>query len=1691
MGTSYIDFSAFRPFPGGKALADYLRHGTIPGSGHPSFVSTNMKLDDADPMEPHLVASRLIDLPAAAEGGMMAVLSLMDPYKLTNKHYALKTFADYERALEIELDQLRRALGSRLKVVVCMLSSIPVPDAGMQDKGGYEAAATVKVEQLMAEIIGIDVYILTGFSRIADREGSENGYVVQNWAGDDVLVVPIGHKYGKSVEVVNAAFNVHGYLLAKHSGKQTIELNCSVPEHQGMQELVVEYETKHQQITSEVVVLQTAKTIPFEEVEVMLLENNTCVDLQSQNWSELVPACGCRVSQCEIGSAVADALANHDFGDGGAAISDFAVINSGAIRSGLNKGDVKIGAFLSMMPFLNSVVRLDNVSATIVKRMLQHSISFLGDPEVLKDPSGRYLQVSSGIRFAWYFEGNVPTLGRVEVFSDAGDASKGAWNILSDERAYSIVVTDFIAGGGDDFTMLEDFSGKKTVGLITEYEAVFNYLSRDEFNGMLRNSKELHGDDADILRAKSCRHQAYRVCQSPSLSIISLGLFCGTNGVQSLQQCDHAYHAVEVINNKTDGFVDELLPFAKIVIHETHVQIGCNKNEAVEGYMDQRRLIDVPFRSSSGKHVATIGALCSEDVAAITAAGWRNKTNAPEVVIAAVSTAGILSNSKKYPNLVRMSTSETELNPGLAMMNTAFGWHRVAIIHENTLWGIDAAAHFERAMLARKAESTLLFTSFSGLNRKQCLGTNALPDAYAIQPFREGCDPPTSFNKERFLRSYSNGGAGDQCDRSVEGGSFCAEDVLEELVRLQARIVYIAAEPAIQRHIYRALYLNRNIESRTMYGEGYAWITAWITESIYQKQALQSEMPTLDVDAAQGALGILGFVEDQTYDPHLKPNLTPRNTKQLGKYAKLWGERSCRAACCTGNTIDCKRAAGTNVTIPGQLYCDVDGNGGTMPTYGKAMVDAVLAFATAMEKNDLFRNPTPNRLYEQIVTSQTIDGITGPVTFLDDSGDRLGDLVIKNLQRRGNPNTVPVAADFVFVDVGSYTITPGTKIRSFGWNDNEIQFPGINVTDPPSDVPVNNASVDVSVVEVVEIRAGVNGMIVGFSTLGLVIVAFVSFHAYKHWKSKQPVDFTEQFEKMLQDGDIKQNQLEDDAHPREIKRKALELVSQVGSGKFGSVWKGVLDEGDGRPPYTVAAKTVIDDESDDAMQELLSEAVVMAQVGSHTHLVSIIGVITSGLPLVLVLAYCEHGSLLGLLKKKYADGARATLTSKLNMASEIANGMEFLASKFFVHRDLACRNVLVGIGKTNEGQRRISTAGMVCKIADFGLSRGSGKPHTNTDDLAYTHEDYYQSTTGIFPVRWTAPEAMSDFKFSTATDVWSFGIVMIEIMQDGSCPYNNMPNPKVIEMVQTGQRHPQVPGCPDAVHAVLLQCWDINPSKRPTFEMLQSLLEPLCEDVRESLIWGGNLNSSSVVARQRTPGYVGHRSPDIQPTAHADAHNQPTRQSSFEGESPYTDIGFKDEQAVPDMLATARNTENGLQFTLESPSGNGMIGRDAQELSGVPAPPVAPRTLRGPPNPLGNSYGERHSSDVIEVHADLLVAAVRPPLPSREISVVFPELQASEQPDVNERGSSIASVTSMSPDYQQFIRSQNSSSVHSDYSEPKSIHAASGTEFTSRSSSFPDLDGTTVGVRMPSSSATSDGAPGTWPIDRVVAETFL
>ena len=225
-----------------------------------------------------------------------------------------------------------------------------------------------------------------------------------------------------------------------------------------------------------------------------------------------------------------------------------------------------------------------------------------------------------------------------------------------------------------------------------------------------------------------------------------------------------------------------------------------------------------------------------------------------------------------------------------------------------------------------------------------------------------------------------------------------------------------------------------------------------------------------------------------------------------------------------------------------------------------------------------------------------------------------------------------------------------------------------------------------------------------------------------------------------------------------------------------------------------------------ANEELLKEALLMAQVETHEHLVALVGVITRGSPKVLVLSFCEHGELQGLLKKRAADGDAFTDADKCNFCKEIADGMAHLAKHSFVHRDLAARNVLLGTG-------------MVCKVADFGLSR-----RVQTEDNT---GDYYRSSSGIIPVRWTAPEGMSSQKFSSASDVWSFGITCIEIFQDGGLPYPGIrSNPEVIKAVCTqGQVHPRPEGCGADVYDELAKCWRFEPSQRPGFAELQTFFE--------------------------------------------------------------------------------------------------------------------------------------------------------------------------------------------------------------------------------------------------------------------------
>ncbi|NXW54218.1 EPHB4 protein, partial [Eurystomus gularis] len=153
----------------------------------------------------------------------------------------------------------------------------------------------------------------------------------------------------------------------------------------------------------------------------------------------------------------------------------------------------------------------------------------------------------------------------------------------------------------------------------------------------------------------------------------------------------------------------------------------------------------------------------------------------------------------------------------------------------------------------------------------------------------------------------------------------------------------------------------------------------------------------------------------------------------------------------------------------------------------------------------------------------------------------------------------------------------------------------------------------------------------------------------------------------------------------------------------------------------------------------------------------------------------------------------------------IAAGMRYLAETGFVHRDLAARNILVD-------------AQLVCKVSDFGLSRA-------LEDESSADPTYTSSLGGKIPIRWTAPEAIAFRKFTSASDAWSYGIVMWEVMSFGERPYWDMSNQDVINAIEQDYRLPPPPRCPTALHRLMLDCWQRDRNARPRFPAIVAALD--------------------------------------------------------------------------------------------------------------------------------------------------------------------------------------------------------------------------------------------------------------------------
>ncbi|CAK9299053.1 unnamed protein product [Gordionus sp. m RMFG-2023] len=354
----------------------------------------------------------------------------------------------------------------------------------------------------------------------------------------------------------------------------------------------------------------------------------------------------------------------------------------------------------------------------------------------------------------------------------------------------------------------------------------------------------------------------------------------------------------------------------------------------------------------------------------------------------------------------------------------------------------------------------------------------------------------------------------------------------------------------------------------------------------------------------------------------------------------------------------------------------------------------------------------------------------------------------------------------------------------------------------------------------------------------------------------------------------------------EISRNRIKLGKKVGEGAFGSVSEAELlyyenplltendvqktnydkigyfqsNESNLSMQKTVAVKMLKENATDTELADLISELEVMKVIGHHKNIINLLGCCSSPEgPLYVIVEMASFGNLRDFLRKnRPASGyeipnnkqlqhnrqifanenkpnrenlngsspknvsdtslnnqpetnlfrnliSSNTLMAKdlINFSLQISQGMEYLSSRKCIHRDLAARNILL-------------TQDYVIKIADFGLAR----------DLA-TQDYYKKNTDGRLPVKWMAPESLFYRKYTVKSDVWSFGIVLWEIMTLGGTPYPSIPVEKLFDFLKSGQRLKCPQNCGKEIYALMLHCWHSQPEKRPLFDKISEKLEKI------------------------------------------------------------------------------------------------------------------------------------------------------------------------------------------------------------------------------------------------------------------------
>ena len=688
--------------------------------------------------------------------------------------------------------------------------------------------------------------------------------------------------------------------------------------------------------------------------------------------------CGCCVGECALGSLVADAyrfLAGTDVG----------LVNCGGIRASLAAGALTQSDLVQTLPFLNELVEIQ-VSGATLKAALKISIATLGDESAA--PTTQFLQVA-GLSFSWHFRGKQPILDNVFLERDNADSEDGAALVpLNDTATLTLVTNSYLAGGASG--MFDQHMAQARTGQL-EPVALGTYLAK--------YSAEPPG---------LAPTQQRRITQLPSIVIVELGLLCavavaplnGTSSAQQAQQrvrreeCDHVHHAVALLNDKSDGFMDDVLTEAHLVLSESPV--GCDEGGAPAGLTQ--------LRASGARMAAVIGPACDHDVAAVASSAVRvtrlNETadeSGDELFISPSSTASALGDEAAFPLLARLASPQARVVKGAHRLAQQLNWQSVAVLHDDSPWGEDAAATFVRMLT--ETGGTLL-----------------------------------------------NAGATRVAISELHAGRVHAADLLVALQRAEARIVFVALSQA--RHA-RALFA-ASYETGRLHGKGHAWLTARLTAD-----ALRNDDGTTNASALRGAEGLLGLKEQADTEGGL-----------YQQYLATWQAVASSEACITAHRH------------PG-ARCDADGDvAGELAGSSALHIDAVLTHARAIDVGALYRTAPRDAaaLYERMRMLQPSAGVSGEVQLDPDSGDRLGQLDILNIQlqrtdrRLGAPDAFDQAGHrgLALVDSGVLYRAAFVKVGTFTGGvatlDSGVPVFSGGATEVPQDVVDNcNRSVVLAV----------------------------------------------------------------------------------------------------------------------------------------------------------------------------------------------------------------------------------------------------------------------------------------------------------------------------------------------------------------------------------------------------------------------------------------------------------------------------------------------------------------------------------------------------------------------------------------------------------------------------------------------------